>query len=83
MLLRSALIAASTFLLVISGALEGFVSPIEWWPIEGKLAVSAMTALFLVAYLRAGSRSTLPTMDPGVADSGALALAAIRARRAT
>ncbi len=77
------LIAASTFLLVIAGALEGFVSPIEWWPLEGKLAVSAMTILFLVSYLRGGGRSAVPTLEPGVADSGALALAAIRARRAT
>ena len=48
------LIAASTFLLVIAGSLEGFISPIEWWPIEGKLAVSGVTLVFLLAYLRGG-----------------------------
>jgi uncharacterized membrane protein SpoIIM required for sporulation/uncharacterized RDD family membrane protein YckC len=48
------LIAASTFLLVIAGTLEGFVSPIPWWPIEGKLAVSGVTAVFLVLYLAGG-----------------------------
>lgn len=48
------LIAASTFLLVIAGSLEGFISPIEWWPIEGKLAVSGVTLVFLIAYLRGG-----------------------------
>ncbi|MDF2775941.1 MAG: protein of unknown function transrane, partial [Geminicoccaceae bacterium] len=34
------LIAAATLLLLVAGALEGFVSPIPWWPLEGKLAVS-------------------------------------------
>ena len=48
------LIAASTFLLAIAGTLEGFISPIEWWPIEGKLAVSGVTLLFLIFYLRGG-----------------------------
>jgi uncharacterized membrane protein SpoIIM required for sporulation/uncharacterized RDD family membrane protein YckC len=48
------LIAASTLLLLVAGTLEGFVSPIEWWPLEGKLAVSGLTAVFLYVYLRAG-----------------------------
>ena len=48
------LIAASTFLLLIAGSLEGMVSPIEWWPLEGKLAVSGLTLLFLVVYIRGG-----------------------------
>ncbi|MDQ2665220.1 MAG: stage II sporulation protein M [Gemmatimonadota bacterium] len=48
------LIAASTFLLVIAGTLEGFISPIPWWPIEGKLAVSGATAVFLYLYLAGG-----------------------------
>jgi uncharacterized membrane protein SpoIIM required for sporulation/uncharacterized RDD family membrane protein YckC len=48
------LIAASTFLLLVAGALEGFVSPIEWWPLEAKLAVSGVTAVFLYLYLRMG-----------------------------
>ena len=77
------LIAASTFLLVIAGTLEGFVSPIEWWPLEGKLAVSALTLLFLVFYLRGGSHRALPVLEPGLDDSGDLALATIRARRVT
>ena len=70
------LIACSTFLLVIAGALEGFVSPIEWWPIEGKLAVSAATVVFLVSYLSGGRRRAVvaPT-DSGAASS--LALAAV------
>ena len=57
------LIAAATFLLLIAGALEGFVSPIEWWPLEGKLAVSGMTAVFLYVYLRAGV-GTKPVHEP-------------------
>lgn len=64
------LIAASTFLLVIAGTLEGFVSPIEWWPLEGKLAVSGVTLVFLVAYLSGGRRmrvsTELPMDKPGV-----------------
>ena len=77
------LIAASTFLLAIAGTLEGFVSPIEWWPLEGKLAVSALTVLFLVSYLRGGRRGALPILEPTLDDSNTLALAAVRARRAT
>jgi uncharacterized membrane protein SpoIIM required for sporulation len=50
------LLAASTFLLLFAGTLEGFVSPIEWWPLEGKLAVSGVTAVFLVMYLRGGRK---------------------------
>ena len=49
------LIAAATFLLLIAGTLEGFVSPIEWWPLEAKLAVSGLTAVFLYIYLRRGT----------------------------
>ena len=49
------LIAAATLLLLVAGALEGFVSPIPWWPLEGKLAVSGLTAVFLYFYLRAGT----------------------------
>ena len=49
------LVAGATFLLVIAGTIEGFVSPIPWWPLELKLAVSAVTALALYAWLRQGS----------------------------
>jgi uncharacterized membrane protein SpoIIM required for sporulation/uncharacterized RDD family membrane protein YckC len=48
------LIAASTVLLLIAGTLEGFVSPIETWPLSWKLAVSAATAVFLAVYLSGG-----------------------------
>lgn len=53
------LIAASTFMLLIAGTLEGLVSPIPYWPLELKLTVAAVTALLLFAYLRlgAGTRS--------------------------
>jgi uncharacterized membrane protein SpoIIM required for sporulation/uncharacterized RDD family membrane protein YckC len=54
------LIAASTVLLLVAGTLEGFISPIEWWPLEGKLAVSGVTAVLLVVYLRAGRARPLP-----------------------
>lgn len=48
------LIGVSTLLLIVAGTLEGFVSPIAWWPIEGKLAVSGTTLVLLVSYLRGG-----------------------------
>jgi uncharacterized membrane protein SpoIIM required for sporulation/uncharacterized RDD family membrane protein YckC len=76
------LIAASTFLLVIAGTLEGFVSPIEWWPIEGKLAVSGATLLFLVFYLRGGQERASPAAAANGHDEG-LALSTIRAPRVT
>ncbi len=51
------LIAGSSLLLLVAGTLEGFVSPIEWWPLSVKLAVSATTAVALVEYLRLGRQS--------------------------
>jgi uncharacterized membrane protein SpoIIM required for sporulation/uncharacterized RDD family membrane protein YckC len=76
------LIAASTFLLVIAGTLEGFISPIPWWPIEGKLAVSGVSAVFLFLYL-AGGRTprAIPASEEGEI-TGALGLAPT-VRRAT
>jgi uncharacterized membrane protein SpoIIM required for sporulation/uncharacterized RDD family membrane protein YckC len=67
------LLAASTFLLLIAGSLEGFVSPIEWWPLEGKLAVSGATLVFLVMYLRGGM--TRPARATAVAATPPPALA--------
>jgi uncharacterized membrane protein SpoIIM required for sporulation/uncharacterized RDD family membrane protein YckC len=56
------LIAASTVLLLIAGSLEGFVSPIETWPLSWKLAVSAVTAVFLAIYLSGGrTREATPS----------------------
>jgi len=48
------LVGGATLLLVVAGMIEGFVSPIEWWPLEGKLAVSGATAVGLYLYLRLG-----------------------------
>jgi uncharacterized membrane protein SpoIIM required for sporulation/uncharacterized RDD family membrane protein YckC len=76
------LIAASTFLLVIAGTLEGFLSPIEWWPLEGKLAVSGATLVFLVVYLR-GGRSASSSTTTTTPELGALALTTVTAPRAT
>ena len=75
------LIAASTFLLVIAGTIEGFISPIPWWPLEGKLAVSGATFVFLVMYLR-GGRAVAPRVSDDE-HGAALALTAIKARRAS
>jgi uncharacterized membrane protein SpoIIM required for sporulation/uncharacterized RDD family membrane protein YckC len=78
------LIAASTFLLVIAGTLEGFVSPIEWWPLEGKLAVSGVTLVFLVMYLRSGIAPRGAADEQLNAEPEALALSTVAtARRAS
>ena len=58
------LIAASTVLLLIAGTLEGFVSPIETWPLSWKLAVSAATAVFLALYLAGGRRRATTPAAP-------------------
>ena len=50
-----ALIAAACVLLVIAGLIEGNISPLPW-PMEWKLFVSLLTALFLVFYLSRGRR---------------------------
>lgn len=78
------LVGASTLLLVVAGAIEGLISPIEWWPLEGKLAVSGTTLVLLVAYLR-GGRSARATTTAGAAaevHAPSLALGAVTARRA-
>lgn len=54
------LIAASTFMLLVAGALEGLVSPIPYWPLDLKLIVAAVTAVALFAYLRLGAPSPRP-----------------------
>ena len=79
----SRLIACSTLLLIIAGTLEGFVSPIEWWPIEGKLAVSAATLVFLVAYLSGGRVSSHTARSKPDDEPASLALGTVRAPRAT
>jgi len=86
------LIGVSTLLLVVAGTLEGLVSPIEWWPIEGKLAVSGTTLVLLVVYLRGGRTARATAADESrdakeseSSDSDhrpALALAPVTARRA-
>ena len=74
------LVAASTALLIVAGTIEGLISPIPWWPLEGKLAVSGVTAVLLVVWLRAG-RTTPPSRSPRGADA-ALALGSVAARAA-
>jgi uncharacterized membrane protein SpoIIM required for sporulation/uncharacterized RDD family membrane protein YckC len=78
------LIAASTFLLLIAGMLEGFISPIEWWPLEAKLAVSGTTLVLLVSYLRGalGPLPDAPAPERDATQPVALALGAVTARRA-
>ncbi|HXD22771.1 MAG TPA: stage II sporulation protein M, partial [Gemmatimonadaceae bacterium] len=54
------LVAGAALLLLIAGTLEGMVSPIPWWPLEWKLSVSALTAIFLYAYIRGAGAATNP-----------------------
>jgi hypothetical protein len=64
-------------LLLVAGTLEGFVSPIETWPLAWKLAVSAATAVFLVIYLSGGrTRAELPPPTAETAESDLLGLGA-------
>lgn len=73
------LVGAATVLLLVAGALEGFVSPIEWWPIEGKLAVSGVTACLLWLYLRSGAERPASTEQaPRVAPVDLLAIGSLR-----
>lgn len=51
------LIAGATMLLMVAGAIEGFISPLVW-PIEWKFAVSAFTAVVLLAFLSLGRRGS-------------------------
>jgi uncharacterized membrane protein SpoIIM required for sporulation len=72
------LIGVSSVMLVVAGALEGFVSPIPSWSLGAKLAVSAATAVLLVLYLSAnrtskpeekatsGQSTDLLALQPGV-----------------
>ena len=61
------LVAAATVLLLVAGSLEGFVSPIPYWPLGAKLAVSAATALLLLLYLSSG-RQRQPTSGTSAGD---------------
>ncbi len=49
------LVAAATMLLLVAGLLEGLVSPIPYWPLELKLAVSAFTGVLLYLFVRLGA----------------------------
>jgi uncharacterized membrane protein SpoIIM required for sporulation len=75
------LLAGSTLLLLAAGSLEGLVSPIEWWPLVGKLAVSATTLVLLIVYLLEGREPARPAARHEAA-RGALALGAVTEPRA-
>ena len=50
------LVAAATMLLVVAGAIEGLVSPIEYWPLELKALVGLATVVPLVLWVVQGRR---------------------------
>ncbi len=49
------LMTTVVLLLLLAGLLEGLVSPIPWWPLEGKLAVGGSCVALLYLYLRGGA----------------------------
>jgi uncharacterized membrane protein SpoIIM required for sporulation/uncharacterized RDD family membrane protein YckC len=67
------LIAAATMLLIVAGAIEGFISP-RVWPIEWKFAVSGVTAVFLLLFLSLGRRPRAAVDEERFAYSDARAL---------
>lgn len=74
------LIGVSSVLLVVAGALEGFVSPIPSWSLGAKLGVAAATAVLLVLYLSANRT----TKEPERMEADAAAdLLALQSRAAT
>ncbi|MBI3789428.1 MAG: stage II sporulation protein M [Gemmatimonadetes bacterium] len=60
------LFAGSAILLLVAGSIEGLISPIPYWPLELKLAVSALTGVLLYLYVRLGA-------PPVTARAGAVA----------
>ena len=66
------LIAAATVLLLAAGSLEGFVSPIESWPLAYKLAVSAGTVALLALYLSLGRQRESAPAATGPGERGEL-----------
>ncbi|MCC7000540.1 MAG: stage II sporulation protein M [Gemmatimonadaceae bacterium] len=62
------LVAGAALLLCIAGPIEGFISPIPWWPLELKLSFSAVTAVLLYVYLRQGAR-VRSRLAPSVPDT--------------
>ena len=59
-------------LLLAAGSLEGFVSPIESWPLAYKLAVSAGTVALLALYLSLGRQRESAPAATGPGERGEL-----------
>jgi uncharacterized membrane protein SpoIIM required for sporulation/uncharacterized RDD family membrane protein YckC len=58
------LVAGAGMMLVVAGTIEGFVSPIEYWPLDWKLSVSALTAVLLYIYVRLGAPRAIALPEP-------------------
>lgn len=73
------LVGAAVVLLLVAGTLEGFVSPIPWWPLSAKFAVSGATLVLLILYLSAGRQRPEPQRpDDSSMDEQASELLALR-----
>ncbi len=58
------LLGGATLLLLVAGTIEGFISPIPYWPLSLKLCVSGATAVLLYLYLRLASDPVRPPRAP-------------------
>ena len=74
------LVCAAAVMLLVAGVIEGFISPIEWWPLEWKASVSVLTAVALWFYLRGGRAAARPEVAPHPA-APAVDLLALAAER--
>jgi uncharacterized membrane protein SpoIIM required for sporulation/uncharacterized RDD family membrane protein YckC len=72
------LVAAATVLLLVAGTLEGFVSPIPYWPLRAKLAVSGATLVLLVLYLSSGRIRRTMAAQPALPQQDESDLLALR-----
>lgn len=72
------LVAAATVLLLVAGTLEGFVSPIPYWPLRAKLAVSGATLVLLVLYLSSGRIRRTTAAQPALPQQDESDLLALR-----
>jgi uncharacterized membrane protein SpoIIM required for sporulation/uncharacterized RDD family membrane protein YckC len=52
------LLAATTIFLILAGTIEGFISPIPWWPLAWKATVTAVSAVFFFGFILLGRRAT-------------------------
>lgn len=63
------LLGGASLLLLVAGTIEGFISPIPYWPLSLKLCVSGLTAVLLYLYVRLDADGVTPPREPSARDS--------------